>query len=201
MNRMILNLALVSSAFACATIGRAQSLKDLLNKENVEKVVSTVTGKSTAPDMEGTWIFSGSAIELDSDEILQKAGGSVAAGLAESKLDEQLGKMGITKGKFSFTFNADSTFQAKLGSKNFPGTYSYDSSAKTVELKLSKLANLEASLNCANSKMDMLFDADKLLNLLAMLTSKSGNTALQFLGSLAENYNGMKLGFALEKGQ
>ena len=67
----------------------AQSIKDLFNKENIEKAVNAVTGKSTA-DMTGTWSYSGSAIEFESDNLLQKAGGAVAATAAEKKLDEQL---------------------------------------------------------------------------------------------------------------
>ena len=41
----------------------AQSIKDLFNKENIEKAVNAVTGKSTA-DMTGTWSYTGSAIEI-----------------------------------------------------------------------------------------------------------------------------------------
>ncbi len=37
----------------------AQSLKDLFNKENIEKAVNAITGKSTA-QMEGTWSYTGS---------------------------------------------------------------------------------------------------------------------------------------------
>ena len=43
----------------------AQSIKDLFNKENIEKAVNAVTGKSTA-DMTGTWSYTGSAIEFES---------------------------------------------------------------------------------------------------------------------------------------
>ena len=89
----------------------AQSIKDLFNKENIEKAVNAVTGKSTA-DMTGTWSYTGSAIEFESDNLLQKAGGAVAATAAEKKLDEQLAKVGIKAGQMSFTFNADSTFSA-----------------------------------------------------------------------------------------
>ena len=84
----------------------AQSIKDLFNKENIEKAVNAVTGKSTA-DMTGTWSYTGSAIEFESDNLLQKAGGAVAATAAEKKLDEQLAKVGIKAGQMSFTFNAD----------------------------------------------------------------------------------------------
>ena len=81
----------------------AQSIKDLFNKENIEKAVNAVTGKSTA-DMTGTWSYTGSAIEFESDNLLQKAGGAVAATAAEKKLDEQLAKVGIKAGQMSFTF-------------------------------------------------------------------------------------------------
>lgn len=53
---------------------QAQSLKDLFNKDNVENIVNTITGKNTA-SMVGTWSFSGSAIEFESDNLLQAAGG------------------------------------------------------------------------------------------------------------------------------
>ena len=96
--------------------------KDLFNKENVEKVVSAVTGKNTV-DMTGTWSYTGSAIEFESDNLLMKAGGAVAATTAEAKLDEQLSKVGIKPGQMSFTFAADSTFNVKLGAKTLKGTY------------------------------------------------------------------------------
>lgn len=41
---------------ATASNLQAQSLKDLLNKENIEKAVNAVTGKNTA-SMTGTWMF------------------------------------------------------------------------------------------------------------------------------------------------
>ena len=105
------------AALLLTSNSHAQSIKDLFNKENIEKAVNAVTGKSTA-DMTGTWSYTGSAIEFESDNLLQKAGGAVAATAAEKKLDEQLAKVGIKAGQMSFTFNADSTFSAKVGQKS-----------------------------------------------------------------------------------
>lgn len=82
------------AALLLTSNSHAQSIKDLFNKENIEKAVNAVTGKSTA-DMTGTWSYTGSAIEFESDNLLQKAGGAVAATAAEKKLDEQLAKVGI----------------------------------------------------------------------------------------------------------
>lgn len=188
-------LAILLLAPSC----QAQSLKDLFSKENVEKVVSAVTGKNTAASMEGTWNFTGSAIEFESDNFLQKAGGSVAAEAAESKLNEQLSKVGIQEGTFAFTFNADSTFQVSLKGKSTNGTYSYDNSTQKVNLKFSKLIRLNAKITYTSTTMDLLFNADKLLSLLTYLSSKSSNATLQSISSLAQNYDGMMMGFALKK--
>ena len=189
---------IIAVALLMATNSQAQSLKDLLNKENIEKVVNTVTGKSTA-SMEGTWVYSGAAIEFESDNLLQKAGGTVAATAAEKKLNEQLAKVGIKEGQMSFTFNADSTFNAKVGARSMKGTYSYNASEQMVNLKFVKLIGLNAKVNCTSSNMDLLFNSDKLLKLLAFLSSKSSNTTLKTIGSLADSYKGMMLGFSLQK--
>ncbi|MCD8182442.1 MAG: DUF4923 family protein [Bacteroides sp.] len=180
------------------TNSQAQSIKDLFNKENIEKVVNTVTGKNTA-SMEGTWIYSGAAIEFESDNLLEKAGGSLAAATAEKQLNERLAKVGIKEGNLSFTFNADSTFSAKASIKSIKGTYSYDADTQRVNLKILKLINLDAKVNCTSSNMDLLFNSDKLLKLITFLSSKSSNTTIKTIGSLAGKYDGMMLGFALQK--
>lgn len=180
---------------------QAQSWKDIFNKDNIEKVVNAVTGKSTTVDVTGTWIFTGSAIELKSDNMLTNLGGTAAAGVAEEKLNEQLKKVGITPGKLTFTFNADSTFTTKLNKKTLKGTYSYKADEESLQLKFAKLIPMNAKVNCTSSNMDLLFNADKLMSLLTTLSSKSKNTTLKTLGSLAENYDGMMLGFSMKKQQ
>ena len=54
-------------------------------------------------------------------------------------------------------------------------------------------------MNCTSGNMDLLFDADKLLQLLTYLSSKSSNSTLQTLGNLAGTYDGMLLGLGLKK--
>ncbi len=177
---------------------QAQSLKDLFNKENIEKAVSSVTGKGKV-EMTGTWSYKGSAIEFESDNLLQKAGGTVAATAAEKKLDEQLSKIGIKAGQMSFTFNADSTFSAKVGQKTMKGSYSYNASTHKVNLKFAKLIGMNAKVNSTSSTMDLLFESDKLLKLITFLSSKTSNATLKTIGTLADSYDGMMLGFSLQK--
>ena len=198
MKKYVLSLAVVSALLLVTTNVQAQSWKDLFNKDNIEKVVNAVTGNQTI-DMTGTWTYSGSAIEFESDNLLQKAGGAAAAAVAEKKLDEQLAKVGIKDGQVSFTFNADSTFTSTVGKRTMTGTYSYDATDKVVHLRYFKLLNMNAKVNCTSTNMDLLFNSDKLLKLVAFISSKSSSTTLKTISSLADSYDGMMLGFALKK--
>lgn len=198
MKKYVLSLAVVSALLLVTTNVQAQSWKDLFNKDNIEKVVNAVTGNQTI-DMTGTWTYSGSAIEFESDNLLQKAGGAAAAAIAEKKLDEQLAKVGIKDGQVSFTFNADSTFTSTVGKRTMTGTYSYDATDKVVHLRYFKLLNMNAKVNCTSTNMDLLFNSDKLLKLIAFISSKSSSTTLKTISSLADSYDGMMLGFALKK--
>lgn len=189
---------LLVACLLLTTNSHAQSLKDLLNKENIEKAVNAISGK-TSVDMTGSWSYTGAAIEFKSDNLLQKAGGAVAATAAEKKLDEQLAKAGIKAGQMSFTFAADSTFNVNIGKKNLKGTYSYDSSTQKVNLKFVKLIAMNAKVSTTSSNMDLLFDSDKLLKLITFLSSKSNSTTLQTIGSLADKYDGMMTGFSMTR--
>lgn len=199
MKRNILTIALVTVFSLVASNSQAQSLKDLLNKDNISKVVNALTGNEKEIDITGTWTYSGSAVEFESDNLLMKAGGTAAATMAENKLNEQLKKVGIREGQMSFTFNADSTFTSTVGKKKLSGTYSYNASTKEVDLKYLRLLNLHAKINCTSNSMDLLFNSDKLLKLMAFIGSKSSSAALKTVSSLADSYDGMMLGFGLKK--
>lgn len=190
--------ALVAALLMTSANSSAQSLKDLFSKGNIEKVVSAVTGNNTV-DMTGTWSYTGAAIEFESDNLLMKAGGAVAAGTAETKLNEQLSKIGIKPGLLNFTFAADSTFTVSLGTKTLNGTYTYDATEKKAALKFVRLINMNVKVNCTSSNMDLLFESDKLLKLITYLSSKSTNSTLKTISSLASSYDGMLLGFSLQK--
>lgn len=198
--KRILILAIVCMVMM-AQNSYAQSWKDLLNKDNIEKVVNAVTGKSTTIDITGTWVYTGAAIELKSDNMLSNIGGKAASEVAEGKLNEQLAKVGITSGKMSFTFNSDSTFVTKVNKKTVRGTYSYTAGGDNIQLKFGKLIPMNVKVNCTSSQMDLLFNADKLMNVLTLIASKSKNTTLKTIGTLAENYDGMLLGFSMQKQQ
>lgn len=199
MKRKLLSFAVLITLLLVPTVNRAQSIKDLFNKDNISKVVNAVTGHTETVDMTGTWRYTGSAIEFESENLLKKAGGAVAASAAEQKLDEQLAKVGIKEGQLSFTFNADSTFVSTLGKRKLNGTYSYDAGTQMLHLRYMKLIPMNAKVNYTTQQMDLLFEADKLLKLITFLSSKSSSATLKAISSLADSYDGMMLGYELKR--
>ena len=184
----------------------AQSLTDLLKKvtdnETVRTVVEGVTGTALPVDVKGTWTYSGTAVKFESEDILKSTAATLAASQVEEKLDQYVAKAGIKEGTFSFTFNEDNTFTATVKGKAFNGTYTLSDDYKTISLQFGKAIGLKpftAAISATSSQLDLLFQADKLLELLGKLTSSSSNSTLKTIGTVVNQYDGMKLGLELKK--
>lgn len=185
----------------------AQSLKDLLNKvtsnSTVTDLVESVTGVSITPkDIKGTWNYSGSAVKLESSDLVKSAAAAVAAGQIEGKINEYLAKVGLKSGTFSFTFNEDQSFVTTVKGKKFNGNYTLSEDGKTLTLTYGKILNshaINANVNIGSSSIELLFKADKLLELIGKLTSTTNNATLKTIGSLAGQYDGMKVGLEMKK--
>lgn len=199
-----------TSIMMCGLCGsvEAQTLKDLLKKaagsSAVQEVVESVTGISLQADIKGTWDYSGVAVKLVSEDLLKSAAAGVAAGQVEEKLDGYVQKIGIKPGAFGFTFSEDNTFTTTFKGKNIPGTYTLDEQAKTLTLTYGKTSfmkgfTMTATVNITTSQLDLMFNADKLLDFIGKVSATSKNTTLSAISAVAEQYDGMKLGFELTK--
>ena len=197
---------MAGALFLAGQTASAQSLTDLLKKvtdnETVKNVVENVTGTTLPVDIKGTWTYSGTAVKFESDDILKSTAASLAASQVEDKLDQYVAKVGIKAGTFSFTFKEDNTFTATVKGKNFNGTYTLSDNYKTLSLQFGQAIGLKpftAAISATSSQLDLLFQADKLLELLGKLTSSSSNSTLKTVGTLVNQYDGMKLGLELKK--
>jgi hypothetical protein len=205
MKRKIFAL-LALSLFILPSTGNAQILKNLLNSSTVKNVVSSVTGGQTisVENLKGTWTYANPAVKLESSNTLKNVAGSVATSEVESKLSEYFKKVGITAGTFNFTFNEDGTFTSLLKGKTLSGTYTVDESAKTISLSYgslgsSKLNTFTANAVISGSDLKLLFESDKLLKLISAISSISGSSTLGTLTSLLNSYDGLQIGFDLQK--
>lgn len=165
-------------------------------------ILSSFLGSKTITeeDLYGTWKYTSTDCVFETENLLKKAGGAVAANKIESEINEQLSKVGIKPGVCTFTFNKDKTFKANVGGRNLSGTYALDSKDKTIKFStLFGLGSMTANVAKSNGKISLLFDSDRLLKLAALLGSASGNTTISTLSKLAGSYDGMKFGLQMEK--
>lgn len=184
----------------------AQSLKDILSSSTVKDAVTSLTGgKSvTSANLSGTWNYVNPAVLLEGDNALKNVAAGAASGEIEKKLQSYCDKIGIKPGTFSYTFNTDSTFSCVFKGKTLKGTYSLQEAEKTIQLKYGNFGNLKfntlsAQVVVTDSQLSLLFNADKLLDFLGKLSSISDNATLKAVNTLAEQYDGMKVGFELQK--
>lgn len=202
-------LAVVALTFcACGTMGTS-ALSGLGGGGGVSgsgsvlgNILSTVLGtkKLTESDLYGAWNYTGSDCVFESENLLMKAGGTVAAAKVESEVNEQLQALGIKPGACSFTFNEDKTFKANIGGRNISGTYVLDADNKKVTLKtLLGLGSLTANVAKSGNNLSLLFNSDKLLKLATFAGSLTGSTAIKTLSGIASKYDGMMIGLQLTK--
>lgn len=196
---------IVASAVALvASQAHAQSLKDLLSgsslKDVVEEVVSQLDILPT--DITGTWTYSGSAVKFTSESLVMSATSELASSQVESKLNEYLEMVGFSEGMFTYVFNEDGSFTTTFKNLDFSGTYTL--SDDTIEFEYGgsdKLSGFKVStsVSVGVSTLQLLFDADALLEFVEKISASSSNSTLSSISSLLSQYDGMKLGFKLTR--
>ncbi|MFI3248398.1 MAG: DUF4923 family protein [Rikenellaceae bacterium] len=204
MDKILKSTLTLLLAIACSN-ANAFSLKDIVTSENVEAVVSTITGGTsvTTSSIAGTWTYKNSAVKLESDNTLTELAGTAATSQIESKLDSALAKVGITSGLMTFTFGSDSSFSCTTKSKTLSGTYTINSDSQ-ITLNFSavgtvNIGKVTAYTELTSTTLTLLFDADKLLSIVSAVTSITDNSTLSTIDSLLSNYNGVQIGFDFSK--
>lgn len=179
-------------------ISNAQSFKDFFSKKNVAKVASTI-GLETPLEIEGQWKYAGTAIELETEDTFKRAAASLAAVAAEEKINQQLGSLGVDLESVVFEFNSEGDLTIKALNKNIPAQYKLTEDKKSIKLSVMDKLGVNANLKHSLNTMSFLFEADKLIDLVSYIGNKIDHSTLKAISSLAEKYDGMKVGIQLEK--
>lgn len=189
---------LCMAAVMTATVGNAgaQDLKSVLSGV-VKNVVGDKT--TTASSIIGTWTYAGPECQFESDNLLAKAGGEVAAKEVEEKIQKVYEKVGMDS--CQYTFNEDGSYSCTVKGKTSSGTYTFDSDAKTVTMKSKLGIKTVAYVTVTGDDMSLVFNADKLMFVLKTVTSaaSSVNSTASTISSVADSYDGLRLGFELKK--
>lgn len=209
MKKLITMVAAAAATLLAGGVASAQSLSDILksaaSSSTVKSAIESATGVSLNSSIVGTWTYSGSAASLESDNTLSEIAGNAAISTVTGKMDSYLSKIGVKAGTFSYTFASDSTFTNTFKSKTVSGTYSISEDGKRLTLKYGsqlQLLSMSGNVDVTSSTCKILFDADELLTYLkkmSKLTKSSSNSALSTLSAAASSYDGINLGFELDK--
>ena len=208
MKRNFIKLALIClTTFSTQSAGAQTDLGNILNNvlggnNSTSDVVSGLTSifssskQATEKTIIGTWVYEEPAIVLQSDNVLTSAAAKLAAKKAETKLQEQLNKIGIKKGALTITFNSDGTFSETFGSKSVSGTWSIKNS-KLIMKHTVRTTTLTTQVS--GKELMFVTDASKLLKLFQTLGSNSTNSSISTVTSLMKKVKGMQCGITLVK--
>ena len=174
----------------------AQDLKSILS--GVAKAV--VGNKATrASSVIGTWTYSGPECQFESENLLAKAGGEMAAKEVEEKMIAVYNKVGMNN--IRYTFNEDGTYSYQMKKRTVTGSYVFDDAAKTITMTGKLGLKTVAYVTVTGNDMSMVFKADKLMSILKTITGAASkvNSTAATINSVAEAYDGLMLGFELKK--
>ena len=145
-----------------------------------------------------TWKYSKPGCAFTSENLLAKAGGEIAASKVEEKLSTYYNKFGFSSSNTQFTFTTDGNFSAQIDGKPWQGTYTFDEKTHAIHLKGLLLSASGYATKTTNG-ISLLFDQKKLLNLIKMLSAFKGSSTLSAVGTIANSYDGMRVGFEMTK--
>lgn len=201
---MIGRFLLTGLILTVSTAVSAQDWKSVLGGV-VNKVEETVSKVNESVSMVGTWKYTAPDCKFESDDLLSKAGGKVAAKKVEEQMSNYLSKLGFNENTV-YVFNADSTYTSTVAGRTVNGTYSYNKDTKEVTLKTKIGLKMTAQISTSvlnGGKMSLLFKADKLMSLAQAVTGavagKSSNATVSTLNTVLSQYDGLLLGFEMQK--
>lgn len=145
-----------------------------------------------------TWKYSKPGCAFTSGNLLAKAGGEIAASKVEEKLSTYYNKFGFSSSNTQFAFTTDGNFSAQIDGKPWQGTYTFDEKTHAIHLKGLLLSASGYATKTTNG-ISLLFDQKKLLNLIKMLSAFKGSSTLSAVGTIANSYDGMRVGFEMTK--
>lgn len=167
-------------------------------------VLGSILGQNNQISQEkliGTWKYQGSECKFESENLLKQAGGEFITSSVESKIDNMFSKIGIKKGTSTVTFEKDGTCSFGLGGRTISGTYEFDQeTGKLVMTGTLGLMQSEGYIVKNNEGgISILFNADKLLDMVNFISSKTSSTSIRSISSLLGSYDGIKVGMNLKK--
>lgn len=149
--------------------------------------------------LQGQWKYNGPSVGLSGKDLIAGIAKPVAKSKLKKKLKEAFKKIGLDKARPEFTFNVDGTCAIKMMGTSLKGTYNYNPTTERISINWHGLplnANLKRD---GKKKMQLTFEADRLLSLLSLMGRFSDSSAIKAVSTLLDNYKDIMVGFELKK--
>ena len=184
-----------------AVLGGNSNSSSSAGSSIINGILNNVIGSGTFSKQDlcaHTWKYSKPGCAFTSENLLAQAGGEIAANKVEEKLGEYYSKFGFSGSNTYFTFKTDGTFAAKIDGKSWQGNYTFDEKTHAIQMK-GLILSMSGYATKTTNGISLLFDQKKLLNLIKTIGSLKGNSTLSALGTIANNYDGLRVGFEMTK--
>ena len=184
-----------------AVLGGNSNSSSSAGSSIINGILNNVIGSGTFSKQElcaHTWKYSKPGCAFTSENLLAKAGGEIAANKVEEKLSEYYSTFGFSGSNTYFTFNTDGTFTSKIDGKSWQGNYTFDEKTHAIQMK-GLLLSMSGYATKTTNGISLLFDQKKLLNLIKTMGALKGSSTLSAIGTIANNYDGMRVGFEMSK--
>jgi len=184
-----------------AVLGGNSNSSSSAGSSIINGILNNVIGSGTFSKQDlcaHTWKYSKPGCAFTSENLLAKAGGEIAANKVEEKLGEYYSKFGFSGSNTYFTFKTDGTFAAKIDGKSWQGNYTFDEKTHAIQMK-GLLLSMSGYATKTTNGISLLFDQTKLLNLIKTMDALKGSSTLSAIGTIANNYDGMRVGFEMTK--
>lgn len=184
-----------------AVLGGNSNSSSSAGSSIINGILNNVIGSGTFSKQDlcaHTWKYSKPGCAFTSENLLAKAGGEIAANKVEEKLGEYYSKFGFSGSNTYFTFKTDGTFAAKIDGKSWQGNYTFDEKTHAIQMK-GLILSMSGYATKTTNGISLLFDQKKLLNLIKTMGALKGSSTLSAIGTIANNYDGMRVGFEMSK--
>ena len=179
--------------------GTANTPSSIITPDAIGNIISVFAGgiMTNQQTLLGSWTYTKPCVQFESENLLAKAGGAVAAAKVEDKLATLFQMGGIKPGNMTFTFQNDNTLQYTIGGRTATGKYVFDAKTRTITITTQAGMNIKAYVSVSLNSLGLTFEASKLLTLVN--GTMANMSSLSTLSTVAGSFSGMKVGFQFSK--
>jgi autotransporter translocation and assembly factor TamB len=149
--------------------------------------------------LQGDWKYNAPSVGVSGKNLLAGIAKPIAKGKLKKKLKNAYKKIGLDKVRPQFVFNVDGTCSMKLMGASVKGTYNYNPTTEKITFKWHGVPMNASLKRDGKKKLQLTFDADKLLSLMSLLGRFSDSSTIKALSTLLDNYEDVMVGFELKK--